>query len=111
MLHQVLELFRIRPEYDLDILRARQTLNDVTTAVIQDLKLVLTEFRPDLVLVQGGTATTFGAALASFYQRIPLGHVETGLKTGNMSSPWAEEANRKSTSVITKSHFAPTGTS
>ena len=108
MLDQVLELFEIVPDFDLNTMKPGQTLNDVTTAILVDLKPILEEFRPDVVLVHGDTATTFAAALAAYYQQIKVGHVEAGLRTGNIYSPWPEEANRKLTSAITNYHFAPT---
>ena len=108
MLDQVLELFEIKPDYDLNIMKAGQTLNDVTTAILTGIKPVLEHFKPDVVLVHGDTATTFAASLAAYYQQIKVGHVEAGLRTGNIYSPWPEEANRKLTSVITSYHFAPT---
>ena len=108
MLDQVLELFEIEPDFDLNIMTAGQTLTDVTTAILTGLKPVLEEFRPDVVLVHGDTATTFAASLAAYYQQIEVGHVEAGLRTGNIYSPWPEEANRKLTGAITNYHFAPT---
>ena len=108
MLDQVLELFEIVPDFDLNIMKPSQTLNDVTTAILVGLKPVLEEFQPDVVLVHGDTATTFAAALAAYYQQIKVGHVEAGLRTGNIYSPWPEEANRKLASAITSYHFAPT---
>lgn len=111
MLDQVLELFEIRPDYDLDLMKAGQTLNDVTAGILQKLKPVLQEFKPDVVLVHGDTATTFAASLAAYYEQIAVGHVEAGLRTGNIYSPWPEEANRRLTGVLTKYHFAPTETS
>lgn len=111
MLDQVLELFEITPDYDLDLMKAGQTLNDVTAGIIQKLKPVLQEFKPDVVLVHGDTATTFAASLAAYYEQIAVGHVEAGLRTGNIYSPWPEEANRRLTGVLTKYHFAPTETS
>ncbi len=111
MLDQVLALFDIAPEYDLNIMKPGQSLNDVTTSILNGMKPVLEEFKPDVVLVHGDTATTFGAALAAYYQKIRVGHVEAGLRTGNIYSPWPEEANRKLTGVITTYHFAPTTTS
>ncbi|QYJ95143.1 non-hydrolyzing UDP-N-acetylglucosamine 2-epimerase [Shewanella spartinae] len=111
MLDQVLELFEIIPDYDLDLMKAGQTLNDVTAGIIQKLKPVLQEFKPDVVLVHGDTATTFAASLAAYYEQIAVGHVEAGLRTGNIYSPWPEEANRRLTGVLTKYHFAPTETS
>ncbi|HCM2158305.1 TPA: UDP-N-acetylglucosamine 2-epimerase (non-hydrolyzing) [Vibrio parahaemolyticus] len=111
MLDQVLELFEITPDYDLNLMKAGQTLNDVTARIVQELKPVLQEFQPDVVLVHGDTATTFAASLAAYYEQIEVGHVEAGLRTGNIYSPWPEEANRRLTGVLTKYHFAPTETS
>lgn len=111
MLDQVLDLFEIVPEYDLNIMKPGQSLYDVTTNILLGLKPILEEFKPDLVLVHGDTSTTLSASLAAFYQQIPVGHVEAGLRTGNLSSPWPEEGNRKLTGAITKLHFAPTQTS
>ncbi|MGR5410974.1 non-hydrolyzing UDP-N-acetylglucosamine 2-epimerase [Vibrio sp. PNB22_8_1] len=111
MLDQVLELFEIKPDYDLDLMRAGQSLNDVTARILLELKPVLQEFKPDVVLVHGDTATTFAASLAAYYEQIPVGHVEAGLRTGNIYSPWPEEANRKLTGALTQYHFAPTETS
>ena len=108
MLDQVLELFEIEPDFDLNIMKLGQTLNDVTTSILLGLKPVLEDFKPNVVLVHGDTATTFAASLAAYYQKIKVGHVEAGLRTGNIYSPWPEEANRKLTSVITNYHFAPT---
>jgi UDP-N-acetylglucosamine 2-epimerase (non-hydrolysing) len=111
MLDQVLRLFCIQPDYDLDIMQAGQDLHDITTRVIQGIKPVLQSFRPDIVLVHGDTTTTFAAALAAFYEQIPVGHVEAGLRTGNLYSPWPEEANRQLTATLAALHFAPTLTS
>jgi len=111
MLDQVLELFEIKPDYDLNIMKAGQTLNEVTARIILELKPVLQEFEPDVVLVHGDTATTFAASLAAYYEQISVGHVEAGLRTGNPYSPWPEEGNRKLTGALTKFHFAPTETS
>ncbi|WP_210442916.1 non-hydrolyzing UDP-N-acetylglucosamine 2-epimerase [Vibrio crassostreae] len=111
MLDQVLELFEIKPDYDLDIMRAGQSLNDVTARILLELKSVLQDFKPDVVLVHGDTATTFAASLAAYYEQIPVGHVEAGLRTGNIYSPWPEEANRRLTGTLTQYHFAPTETS
>ena len=108
MLHQVLDLFEIFPEYDLDIMTQSQDLTDVTCKVLNGLRTVLQEFQPEYVLVHGDTATTISATLASYYQQIKVGHVEAGLRTGNLYSPWPEEGNRKITSAITDLHFAPT---
>lgn len=111
MLDQVLELFSITPDYDLNIMKPGQDLTDVTTAILQGLKAVLSEFKPDIVLVHGDTATTFAASLAAYYQQIPVAHVEAGLRTGNLYSPWPEEGNRKLTGALAKLNFAPTDTS
>ncbi|WP_050645238.1 non-hydrolyzing UDP-N-acetylglucosamine 2-epimerase [Vibrio coralliirubri] len=111
MLDQVLELFEITPDYDLNLMKQGQTLNDVTARIVQELKPVLQEFQPDVVLVHGDTATTFAASLASYYEQIEVGHVEAGLRTGDIYSPWPEEANRRLTGVLTRYHFAPTETS
>jgi len=111
MLDQVLELFEITPEYDLDIMKPGQDLYDVTSNVLLGLKLILVDFKPDFVFVHGDTSTTFAAALATFYQQIPVAHIEAGLRTGDIYSPWPEEANRQLTTQIAKYHFAPTSTS
>lgn len=111
MLDQVLELFELTPDYDLNIMKPGQDLTDVTTAILQGLKTVLSEVKPDIVLVHGDTATTFAATLAAYYQQIPVGHVEAGLRTGNIYSPWPEEANRKLTGALAALHFAPTNAS
>lgn len=108
MLDQVLELFSIRPEYDLDIMRPGQGLYDITSNVLLELRAVLEDYRPDIVLVHGDTTTTLAATLAAYYQQIPVGHVEAGLRTGNIYSPWPEEINRKVTGAIATHHFAPT---
>ena len=111
MLDQVLELFEIEPDFDLNIMKPDQTLNDLTASILIGLKPILEEFQPDVVLVHGDTTTTFAASLAAYYQEIKIGHVEAGLRTGNIYSPWPEEANRKLTSIITNYHFAPTTSS
>ncbi|MCR9389663.1 non-hydrolyzing UDP-N-acetylglucosamine 2-epimerase [Vibrio alginolyticus] len=111
MLDQVLELFEIVPDYDLDLMKAGQTLNDVTANILLKIKPILQEFKPDIVLVHGDTATTFAASLAAYYEQIAVGHVEAGLRTGNIYSPWPEEANRCLTGVLSKYHFAPTNIS
>lgn len=111
LLDQVLDLFEIEPDFDLNIMKPGQTLNDITTSILVGLKQILEAFKPDVVLVHGDTATTFAAALAAYYQQIKVGHVEAGLRTGNIYSPWPEEANRKLTSVITNYHFVPTAAS
>lgn len=111
MLDQVLNLFQIKPEFDLDIMRKGQDLTDVTSAILQGLKQVFIDFKPDIVLVHGDTATTFAASLAAYYHQIPVAHVEAGLRTGNIYSPWPEEGNRKLTGALANLHFAPTETS
>ncbi len=111
MLDQVLRLFEIVPEYDLTIMKAGQDLYDVSTSILLNIKPVLRDFQPDIVLVHGDTSTTFAAALACYYEKTAVGHVEAGLRTGNIYSPWPEEANRKLTGAITTLHFAPTDTS
>ncbi len=94
MLDQVTELFEITPDYDLDLMKAGQTLNDVTSGILLKLKPILTEFKPDVVLVHGDTATTLAASLAAYYEQVAVGHVEAGLRTNNIYSPWPEEGNR-----------------
>jgi UDP-N-acetylglucosamine 2-epimerase (non-hydrolysing) len=111
MLDQVLDLFSIRPEYDLDIIKPRQTLAQITARAIDGLDSVLTQTRPDFVVVQGDTSTTFLGALAAFYHQIPVAHVEAGLRTRQKYYPFPEEINRHLTSVIADAHFAPTGAS
>lgn len=108
MLDQVLCFFELVPDYDLDIMKRDQDLYEITANVLKGLKEVLSDFKPDLVLVHGDTTTTFVATLASFYQKLPVAHVEAGLRTGNLYSPWPEEANRRLTTQIAKFHFAPT---
>jgi UDP-N-acetylglucosamine 2-epimerase (non-hydrolysing) len=108
MLDQVLILFGIVPDYDLNIMKPGQDLFDVTTKVLKGIKLVLMEDKPDMVLVHGDTTTSMAAAMAAFYQQIPVGHVEAGLRTHNMYSPFPEEVNRQITSRVAAYHFAPT---
>ena len=108
MLDQVLDLFDIRPDYDLNLMRPGQCLTEITSGVMGGLQPVLEEFSPDLVLVHGDTTTTLATSLAAYYQRIPVGHVEAGLRTHNIYSPWPEEVNRKITGAIAQLHFAPT---
>lgn len=108
MLDQVLELFEITPDFDLNLMKPGQDLYDITSKVLLGLREVFAEFKPDLVLVHGDTATTFAATLAAFYQQIPVGHVEAGLRTGDMYSPWPEEANRVLTGRLAHWHFSPT---
>ena len=111
MLDQVLKVFNLKPDFDLNIMSKNQSLAGITSSILTLLPNVLNEFNPNLVLVHGDTSTTFSAALTSFYCGIDIGHVEAGLRTGNIKSPWPEEANRKLVSSITKLHFAPTKTS
>lgn len=111
MLDQVLALFGVVPDFDLNLMKPGQTLTELTCGVLTGMHNVLTEWRPDLVLVHGDTATTLAASLASYYEKVPVGHVEAGLRTGNIYSPWPEEINRKATATIAKWHFAPTATS
>lgn len=108
MLDQVLHLFEIAPDYDLNLMKPGQDLTDITANVLRGLKPVLAEFAPNLVLVHGDTTTTLAASLAAYYQRVPVGHVEAGLRTGNIHSPFPEEVNRKVAGAITCLHFAPT---
>lgn len=108
MLDQVLELFEIIPDYDLNIMKSGQDLYDVNSAVLLGMRDVLKDAKPDLVLVHGDTATTFATTLAAFYAQIPVGHVEAGLRTHDLLSPWPEEANRQLTGRLAKWHFAPT---
>ncbi|ALB65182.1 non-hydrolyzing UDP-N-acetylglucosamine 2-epimerase [Cronobacter dublinensis] len=108
MLDQVLHLFSIVPDYDLNIMKPGQGLTEITCRILEGLKPILTEFRPDVVLVHGDTTTTIATSLAAFYQRIPVGHVEAGLRTGYLYSPWPEEANRTLTGHLAMYHFAPT---
>ena len=108
MLDQVLKIFDIVPDYDLNVMKQGQNLFDLTSNILLGLKPVLEEFNPDIALVHGDTTTTLAATLACFYQKIKVGHVEAGLRTGDIYSPWPEEANRKLTSAITTYHFAPT---
>lgn len=108
MLDQVLELFELTPDYDLDIMKQGQDLTDVTTAVLTGLRNLFVHYKPDRIFVHGDTNTTFSTAIAAFYAGIPVSHVEAGLRTGNIHSPWPEEANRRLTSVVTDMHYAPT---
>ncbi len=108
MLDQVLDIFDIEPDFDLDIMKPGQDLYDVTSNVLLGMKEVLDDFEPDIVLVHGDTTTTFAASLAAFYRKIAVGHVEAGLRTYDIYSPWPEEANRQLTSRLTTLHFAPT---
>lgn len=111
MLDQVLNLFGIVPEYDLNLMKPGQDLTDITANVLTALRDVMDGFSPDIVLVHGDTTTTLAASLAAYYKKIPVAHVEAGLRTGNLYSPWPEEMNRRLTGAITAFHFAPTATS
>lgn len=108
MLDQVLELFGIQPDYDLNVMKSSQGLAEVTCSILRGLGTVYRDFAPDRVLVHGDTATTLAATLAAYYEKIPVGHVEAGLRTGNIYAPWPEEVNRRVTSAIADLHFAPT---
>lgn len=108
MLNPVLEAFHVVPDYNLSIMKDRQTLFDVTTNILNGIKVVLEEAKPDIVLVHGDTSTTFAAALSCFYLQIPIGHVEAGLRTHNIYSPYPEEFNRQAVSIVSKFNFAPT---
>ncbi len=110
MLDQVLDLFEITPDYDLDIMKAGQDLFDITSNVLLGMKQVLSEDQPDIVLVHGDTTTTMATTMAAFYLKIPVGHIEAGLRTYNVHSPFPEEFNRQLTTRITQFHFAPTET-
>ena len=110
MLDQVLAAFGVVPDYDLNIMKDKQTLFDVTTNILNEIKFVLDEVRPDVVLVHGDTSTTFVTALACFYSQIPIGHVEAGLRTYNIYSPYPEEFNRQAVGLVAKYHFSPTET-
>lgn len=108
MLDQVLDLFAIEPAFDLDIMRSDQDLTDVSCAILAGMKRVLTDWRPEMVLVHGDTVTTMMTSLACFFARVPVGHVEAGLRSGNMDAPWPEEGNRRIAAVPARMHFAPT---
>jgi UDP-N-acetylglucosamine 2-epimerase (non-hydrolysing) len=108
MLDQVLELYSIKPEFDLDIMKPGQGLADITSAILLGMGPVFSTFKPDMVLVHGDTTTTLATSLAAYYHRIPVGHIEAGLRTGNLYAPWPEEANRKLTGALAALHFAPT---
>lgn len=108
MLDQVLALFDVKPNYDLNLMKPGQSLTDITAGVLRGIERIVIKEKPDIVLVHGDTTTTFAGALASFYQQTPIGHVEAGLRSGNMYSPFPEEANRKLTGVMTNVHLAPT---
>ena len=108
MLHQVLKLFEIKPDYDLDIMKKDQNLSHITANILNRFNFTLDRFKPDLVIVHGDTSTTMACSLSAFYKKIDIAHVEAGLRTGSMYSPYPEEINRKVTSNLTKFHFAPT---
>ena len=110
MLDQVLELFKITPQYDLNLMKANQTLSDITSGVLKGIEKVVLKEKPDMVLVHGDTSTTFAGALAAFYAQVPVGHVEAGLRSGNIYSPFPEEMNRRLTGVLSSVDFAPTMT-
>ena len=110
MLDQVLDLFKIKPQYDLNIMKANQTLSDITSGVLKGIEKAVLKEKPDMVLVHGDTSTTFAGALAAFYAQVPVGHVEAGLRSGDLYSPFPEELNRKLTGVIAAADFAPTAT-
>lgn len=108
MLDQVLDLFQITPDYDLNIMKPGQELSDLVGTAIRKISSVINDFLPDMILVQGDTTTTLAAALAGFYKQVPIGHIEAGLRTGDLYSPWPEEGNRRLTTHIATLHFAPT---
>ena len=108
LLDQVLALFELEADFDLNIMKPNQDLTDISTEILQGMKNVYNTFKPDIVLVHGDTATTFAATLSAYYCQIPVAHIEAGLRTGNLYSPWPEEANRKLTSALARLHFAPT---
>ncbi|MFZ7241446.1 non-hydrolyzing UDP-N-acetylglucosamine 2-epimerase [Avibacterium avium] len=111
MLDQVLSLFELEPDFDLNLMKSGQSLSDITSGVLTGLEKVFASWKPDIILVHGDTATTFAASLAAYYHKIKIGHVEAGLRTGNLYSPWPEEANRKLTAALANYHFAPTQSS
>lgn len=108
MLDQVLDLFEVIPDYDLNVMKPGQSLSELLANILRGVQTVLTDFKPDLVLVHGDTATTLAASLAAYFERIDVGHVEAGLRTGDLYAPWPEEGNRKLTAALAKFHFAPT---
>jgi len=108
MLDEVLDFFAIKPDYDLNVMKSAQSLTDLTVVILNGMCPILSQTKPDILLVHGDTATTFAAALAAYYQQIPVGHVEAGLRTGNLYAPWPEEANRKLTASLATLHFSPT---
>ena len=108
MLDQILDLFEIVPDFDLKIMKPGQDLSDVTSGVLLGMRNILTNTQPNIILVHGDTATTFSASLAAYYARVPIGHIEAGLRTYDIFSPWPEEANRQLTSRLAQWHFVPT---
>lgn len=108
MLDQVLDLFDIVPDYDLDIMSSKQTLSTVTSSILEKIQPILDDYKPDVIFVHGDTATTLATSLAAYYNQIDIAHIEAGLRTGNIYSPWPEEGNRKLTAALAKYHFAPT---
>ncbi len=110
MLDQVLSIFKINPDYDLNLMKNNQNLSQLTTSIMQSIESVLADFKPHIVLVHGDTSTTFATSLSAFYQKIKIGHVEAGLRTGNLHFPWPEEGNRKLTAALADIHFSPTKT-
>lgn len=111
MLDQVLDIFEIIPDFDLDLMAPNQTLSNLTSGIIDGMTVIYEKFLPDIVLVHGDTTSTLSASLSAYYHKISIGHIEAGLRTGDIYSPWPEEANRRLTGTITKYHFAPTHTS
>jgi UDP-N-acetylglucosamine 2-epimerase (non-hydrolysing) len=111
MLDQVLSIFNIKVHYDLNIMKPNQDLYDITSSVLLKMRDVIKDFKPDIVFVHGDTTTTSATSLSAFYEKIPVAHIEAGLRTGNIYSPWPEEMNRKLTGAITRYHFSPTATS
>lgn len=111
MLDQVLNIFNIKPDFDLNLMTEGQELPSITTSIINGMTNIFDEFKPDLLLVHGDTTTTFACALSAYYKKIPVGHIEAGLRTRNIYSPWPEEANRQLTSIVANYHFCPTDTS
>ena len=110
MLYQVMDCFQVTADYNLDIMQKNQTLFDITISILTGMKNILEKERPDLVLVHGDTSTTFATALAAFYMQIPVGHVEAGLRTYDLSAPYPEEFNRQAVGITARYHFAPTDT-
>jgi len=108
MLNQVLSLFVIEADFDLNVMQPNQNLYDITGNILMGMKTVFQTYRPDYIFVHGDTTTTFAASLAAFYKKIAVGHIEAGLRTGNIYSPWPEEANRKLSSQLAHYHFTPT---